>query len=86
MTDQDVRRLEDKVDAVRLEMAEMRGELKPTFEKLAAKEDEQDTQIDDHERRLRSLEKFRFSVPSLSVLALACGIIEAAYYFTHLHG
>lgn len=86
MTESDVRRIEDAVVGVRLELAEMRGELKPTFEKLVAKEDEQDDQIKDHEVRLRALEKFRFSIPNVSgLIALTVAAIEGVYYFTHIH-
>ena len=75
MTDNDVRRLEDKVDGVALALARLEGSLAPTLEKLAAKEDEQDDVLKDHELRLLAVERFRYSVPSIAVLAL---ILDAA--------
>lgn len=85
MTDGDARRIEEAVTGVRLELAEMRGELKPTLEKINEKEDSQDETLKDHETRLRALERFRFAVPSLSVLAIIAAVVEGIYYATHLH-
>ena len=85
MTDNDVRRIEDKVDNVHLILAELKGSLSPTLEKLTGDQENAEKVLVDHEKRIRSLERFRFSVPSLAALALVCAVIEAIYYATHLH-
>ena len=85
MTDNDVRRIEDKVDNVALVLAELRGSLSPTLDKLTDQQKDQDTILVDHETRLRAVERFRYSVPSMSILALLLGVVEAVYYLTHLH-
>lgn len=96
MTDNDVRRIEDKVDNVGLVLAELRGSLSPTLQKLAEKqedleeaqrrrEDEVDRRFEKAEVRLTALERFRYSVPSLAVLALLLDVIIGVYYLTHPH-
>lgn len=82
MTESDVRRIEDKVDGVSLVLAELKGSLQPTLEKLTGHDDEVDKRLDDHEARLRAQEKFRFSVPSIAVLSLLVSIGVLAYYLT----
>lgn len=84
MTDNDVRRIEDKVDNLALVLARLEGSLSPTLDKLTDGQALLTKEVEDHEFRLRGLERFRFAVPSLSALALLCGAIEALYYFTHL--
>lgn len=95
MTDNDVRRIEDKVDNVHLILAELKGSLSPTLEKLTEGQDDLERKVDDnqtatekrledHEIRLRASERFRFAVPSISFIALILGIAEAAYYLSHL--
>jgi hypothetical protein len=75
MTDNDVRRIEDKVDNVALVLARLEGSLSPTLEKLTDQQKEQDDTLGDHEARLRAVERFRYSVPSIAVLAL---LLDAA--------
>jgi len=88
MTDNDVRRIEDKVDNVHLILAELKGSLSPTLEKLTEGQDDLERKVtdglNDHEARLRGLERFRYSVPSMALLALLGTIVEGAYYLTHL--
>lgn len=79
MTDSDVRRIEDKVDALALVLAELKGSLSPTLEKLTERQDEADERDKDHERRLRSLERFRYSVPSLALLSLLAAVATLVY-------
>ena len=85
MTDNDVRRIEDKVDNVALVLARLEGSLSPTLDKLTDQQKDQDAILVDHETRLRAVERFRYSVPSMSILALLLGVVEAVYYLTHLH-
>lgn len=85
MTDSDVRRIEDKVDNVGLVLAELKGSLQPTLEKLTDKQDDQEREIADHERRLRTLERFRYSVPSLALLSLIVSAAVLAYYLLGGH-
>jgi len=95
VTDNDVRRIEDKVDNVALVLARLEGSLSPTLEKLTEGQDDLERQVvanhtdvgirlNDHENRLRGLERFRYSVPSMAVLALLIDLAAAAYYLTHL--
>ena len=87
MTESDVRRIEDKVDGLGLVLAELKGSLSPTLEKLTDKQDETDKRLDDHEVRLRATERFRYSVPSIAVLSLLVSIAVLAYYLlTGVHG
>lgn len=94
MTDNDVRRIEDKVDNVHLILAELKGSLSPSLERLtegqndleqqiAGIKKDEDTRHEDHEKRLRALERFRFSVPSLAVLGLLLDVALVVYYVTH---
>ena len=85
MTDNDVRRIEDKVDGLAIAFARLEGSLAPTLKDLTDGQTDIQKVAGDHERRLRSLERFRYSVPSISILSLVCVAIEAFYYFTHLH-
>ena len=85
MTDTDVRRIEDKVDNVHLILAELKGSLSPTLEKLTDQQKDQDDILVDHETRLRAVERFRYSVPSMALVALLASIVEGIYYLTHLH-
>lgn len=85
MTDNDVRRIEDKVDGVTIALARLEGSLSPSLQKLTEGQTDLEKKVDDHETRIRASERFRFAVPSLSALALLCGAIEAIYYFTHLN-
>lgn len=80
MTDSDVRRIEDKVDNVGLVLAELKGSLQPTLEKLTDKQDETDKALDDHETRLRAVERFRYSIPSIAVLSLLVSVGLLLYY------
>lgn len=93
MTDTDVRRIEDKVDAVAITLARLEGALTPTLEKLTdaqADTDRRLTEIDerttsrlgDFERRMRSMERFRYSIPSLAVLSLLMSAAMLVYYVT----
>ena len=87
MTDNDVRRIEDKVDNVHLILAELKGSLSPTLEKLTSDQEDAETKLADHEKRLRGLEKFRYSVPSIALLSLLVSIGVLAYYLiTGAHG
>jgi len=70
VTDNDVRRIEDKVDNVALVLARLEGSLSPTLDKLTDQQKDQDAVLVDHEARLRAVERFRYSVPSIAVLAL----------------
>lgn len=85
MTDNDVRRIEDKVDNVHLILAELKGSLSPTLEKLTENQAATERLIEDHEKRLRALERFRFSVPSVAFLSLLVSIAVLAYYLTGGH-
>lgn len=85
MTDQDVRRIEDKVDNVALVLARLEGSLTPTLDKLTGGQEDLEERAKDHEKRLRALERFRFSVPSLAAISLLFDGVIALYYFTHLH-
>lgn len=38
----------------------------------------------DHERRIRALEKFRYAIPSVAILSLLVSIVLMAYYL-HPH-
>lgn len=82
MTESDVRRIEDKVDGLGLVLAELKGSLSPTLERLTDKQDEQGLELADHETRIRSLERFRFSVPSVAFLSLLVSIGVLVYYLT----
>lgn len=70
MTETDVRRIEDKVDGVSLVLAELKGSLQPTLEKLTDKQVEVDDTLRDHESRIRAGERFRYALPTTSVLAV----------------
>jgi hypothetical protein len=85
MTDTDVRRIEDKVDDLKVAFARLEGSLSPTLKALTEGQGDLEKIVADHETRLRASERFRFAIPSASILALVCGAIEAIYYFTHLH-
>lgn len=91
VTDNDARRIEDKVDGVALAVARLEGALTPTLEKINDRqadtegrltdlEKREDERHDDHEGRLRSLERFRYSIPSLAVLSLLTSLTMVAYY------
>lgn len=80
MTDNDVRRIEDKVDNLALVLARLEGSLNPTLEKLTEKQDDAEKRADDLEVRLRSLERFRYSVPSIAFLALLVAAGTLVYY------
>ena len=85
MTDTDVRRIEDKVDNVALVLAELKGSLSPTLDKLTDRQDETDKVLSDHETRIRAGERFRFSVPSTSLLSLAVAVGSLVYYLAVAH-
>ena len=85
MTDNDVRRIEDKVDNLALVLARLEGSLSPTLDKLTDQQKDQDTILVDHETRLRAVERFRYSVPSMALIALLASLVEGIYYLTHLH-
>jgi len=96
MTDTDVRRIEDKVDGVTIALARLEGSLSPTLQRLTESQDdlerrqearnlEVDHRFEKAEERLTSLERFRYSVPSLAGLALLCAVVEGIYYALHLH-
>ena len=80
MTDSDVRRIEDKVDALAIGFARLEGSLAPTLSKMTERQDEAEKVADDHESRLRALERFRWSVPSLSILSLLVAAGTLLYY------
>lgn len=84
MTDNDVRRIEDKVDGVTVALARLEGSLSPSLQKLTEGQDDAEKRADDHEKRLRALERFRFAFPSIAVLALVIDLAAAAYYISHL--
>ena len=83
MTDNDVRRIEDKVDNVALVLARLEGSLSPTLDKLTDQQKDQDAILIDHEARLRAVERFRYSVPSLAVLALLADIAIGVFLVMH---
>lgn len=83
MTDSDVRRLEDKVDELGKAMARLEGSLKPTFDTLTARQDAAEIRGNDVETRLRSLERFRYAVPSAAVLSILVTVGTFVYYLTH---
>lgn len=82
MTDNDVRRIEDKVDGLALVLARLEGSLNPTLEKLTADQQDADKRAEDHERRIRGLERFRYSVPSMALLSLLVAVATLVYYLT----
>lgn len=87
MTDTDVRRIEDKVDNVALVLAELRGSLAPTLDKLTDQQADTEAAVLDHETRIRSLERFRFSVPSAAFLGLIVSLCAGgATLWLALHG
>ena len=97
MTDTDVRRIEDKVDNLALVLAELRGSLTPTLDKLTDRQADQekrleeyrkdaDERLEDHETRLRASERFRFAFPSLALLSLLVSIGVLVYYLATLKG
>lgn len=61
----------------------MREEMHEGFRSLNAKLDakSEQTQADDHERRLRSLERFRYAIPSAAVLSVMTAIALAVTTF-----
>lgn len=73
MSDAEVRRLEEKLDGALAVLNRLDGTLSIALPAL------QKTQ-GDHETRIRSLERFRFSVPSIAVLSLLVSIVVLAYY------
>lgn len=85
MTDSDVRRIEDKVDALAVGFARLEGSLAPTLSKMTDRQDEADASIDDHEKRIRALEKFRYGWPSLALLAVLVSAATLAYFITKGH-
>lgn len=93
MTDNDARRIEDKVDGLREAFAELRGALAPTLEKINDRQASTEGRLDDLEERvdkdveprLRTLERFRYSIPSLSVLSLLVSLAMLTYYLTAHH-
>lgn len=93
VTDNDARRIEDKVDGVALAVARLEGMLTPTLDKINARQDDIEGSVEDleqkvderhadHEGRLRSLERFRYSIPSLAVLSLILSAAMLVYYVT----
>lgn len=60
------------------ELKEMRAELADQFK---AKADASVT--DDHEERIRSLERFRYAIPSLSLLGVLAAAGETAFLIFH---
>lgn len=93
MTDNDARRIEDKVDGVALAVARLEGALTPTLDKINDRQADTEGKLDalvqrederheDHEGRLRSLERFRYSIPSLAVLSLILSAAMLVYYVT----
>lgn len=71
-----VLRTEQKVDQLVADVAELKG-------KTIARVDQHDLAIADHELRIRSLERFRFAFPSLSLVAAAAAIGETVYLIFH---
>jgi hypothetical protein len=83
VTDNDVRRIEDKVDNLALVLARLEGSLSPTLDKLTDQQKDQDAILVDHETRLRAVERFRYSVPSIAVLALVLDAAIGIYLATN---
>ena len=94
MTDTDVRRIEDKVDGVTIALARLEGSLSPTLQKLTENQDdlerrqearnlEVDHRFERTEERLTALERFRYSVPSMAVLALLLDAAIGIYLGVH---
>ena len=84
MTDNDVRRIEDKVDGLAIAFARLEGSLAPTLKDLTSGQEDLAKVVADHETRLRATERFRFAFPSIAVLALLIDLVAAAYYISHL--
>lgn len=93
VTDNDARRIEDKVDGVALAVARLEGALTPTLDKINDRQTDTETRLDeleertgtslaDHEGRLRGLERFRYSVPSLAVFSFLASLGMLIYYVT----
>lgn len=71
-----VQRIEDKVDRLVEAVAEMRGS-------LIARVDIHGDQLEDHERRLRVLERFRYAIPSTAFFAVCVSLGSLIYLITH---
>lgn len=63
-------RLDGKVDSLMGDMVEVKTSA--TFAAEVSR---------DHEKRLRKLERFRYSIPSVAVLSLLCSIALLVLYF-----
>ena len=94
MTDTDVRRIEDKVDGVTIALARLEGSLSPTLQKLTENQDdlerrqearnlEVEHRFEKAEERLTSLERFRYSIPSIAVIALLFDAAIGVYLALH---
>ena len=82
MTDQDVRRIEDKVDGLAIGFARLEGSLAPTLSKLTDRQDDQEAITADHERRIRALERFCYAWPSVALIAAAAAVGTLIYYLS----
>lgn len=60
------------------ELTGLRADLKDQFDAKA-----ETTVTDDHETRIRSLERFRFAFPSLSLTAAVAAASETLYLIFH---
>lgn len=94
MTDNDVRRLEDKVDEVKVTLARLEGSLSPTLQKITEDQEdfekrqqtrdrEIDRKFEKTDERLSALERFRYSVPSLAALAFLADIAIGVFLVLH---
>ena len=71
-----IQRLEDKVDRLVEVVSEMKGS-------LLVRVDSQGKQINDHETRIRRLEKFRYAIPSAAFISCCVAIGTLVFYLTH---
>lgn len=78
MTDQDTIRLEGKVDSAAAVLNELKGMLGAVLPGLQI-------ELNDHEKRIRSLERWRFAFPSLAVLGLLVSVAVLVVYILSLH-
>jgi len=80
VTESESHRLEAKIDSALQVLARLEGFLTPTIEALKASHSAQSVRSDDHERRIRALERFRFAWPSLAALSLAVAAATLVVY------
>lgn len=75
---------------VTLELERLRGSVEAGFARLdgrldilAQRDDQTDKALDDHKRRLAALERARWPLPSLAILAGAAGCALSAWQLIH---